>query len=73
VGRSVCLIEKIVEETFNEPSLEDPLGECFAQFGGDMDLDRLLEQADALLDSTLEMKTENRETTEILSPNSSWI
>jgi hypothetical protein len=32
-------------ETMHEPSLEDPDLECFAQCGGDMDFDRLLEPA----------------------------
>ena len=37
-------LDKLIEhvETFNEPSLEDPLGECFDQFGGDLDLDKLV-------------------------------
>jgi hypothetical protein len=43
-----------VEESINEPSVEDQLGTCLTAFGGDMDLEILLEQADALLDSTLE-------------------
>jgi hypothetical protein len=47
--------EEIVKETVDEPSLEDPLGKCFAQFGCDLDLDKLHEQANALLDSTLKM------------------
>jgi hypothetical protein len=64
-------IEEIIEETCNEPSLEDPLGECFAQFGCGLYLDKLLEQADALLDSTPKMRTENGETTEISFPNPS--
>jgi hypothetical protein len=38
-----------VEETVNEPSIEDPLGKCLTTFGGDMDLDTLLEQADTML------------------------
>jgi hypothetical protein len=48
------------------------LGECFAQFGCDLDLDKLLEQVDALLDSTTKIRTENGETTEIsfLKPSS---
>jgi hypothetical protein len=57
-------------ETSNEPGLEDHLKESFAQFEFDMDLDMICVQAKALLDSTLEMWTENRETTEISFPNS---
>jgi hypothetical protein len=42
-------------------------------FGGDMDLDTLLEQADTLLNSTPEIETETRETTKTssLDPSSS--
>jgi hypothetical protein len=56
--RSACAIEEIVEETVNEPIVEDQLGMCLTTFGGDMDLETLLEQADTLLDSTLETETD---------------
>jgi hypothetical protein len=46
----VCLIEEIIEDTIDETSIEDPLEACFAQFGEDLDLDKLLEQANALLE-----------------------
>jgi hypothetical protein len=46
--------EEIVEGTCNEPSLEDPLGECFAKFGCDLDLDKLLEQANTFSEPSLE-------------------
>ena len=49
----MCLIEEIVEETFNEPSIEDPLGECFTQFRGDLDFDILLRQADVFTKPSL--------------------
>jgi hypothetical protein len=49
----------------------DPLGECFAQFEFDLDLDMIREQAEALLDSTPKMRIENGETTEISSSKSS--
>jgi hypothetical protein len=52
-----------VEETINEPSIEDPLGKCLTAFGGDLDLDTLLEQANALLDSTPEIETDTGATT----------
>jgi hypothetical protein len=45
---SVCLIEEIIEEVIEESSTEDPLEACFAQFGEDLDLDMLLEQANAI-------------------------
>jgi len=47
---SACLIEKIIEEVIEESSTEDPLEACFAQFGEDLDLDVLLEQANAILE-----------------------
>ena len=63
--------EKVVKETVNGPSLKDPLEACLAQFGDNLDLDKLLEQANAILDPTLEVKTKNGKTTEISFPNSS--
>jgi hypothetical protein len=48
--KSVCLIEEIIEEIVDE-SMEDPLEACLAQFGDDLNLDKLLEQADAILES----------------------
>ncbi|XP_059435053.1 uncharacterized protein LOC132168007 [Corylus avellana] len=51
--KDVCLIEEIIDETVSESSMEDPLEACFAQFGCDLDLDKLLEQADAILESAL--------------------
>jgi hypothetical protein len=62
--------EKVVKEIVNGPSLEDPLEACLAQFRDNLDLDKLLEQIDAILDPTLEVKTENGKTTKILFPNS---
>jgi hypothetical protein len=47
--QQVCLIEDIMEEVVEESSMEDPLEACFAQFAEDLDLDKLLEQADAML------------------------
>ena len=38
----------------NEPSLEDPLEECFAQFESDLDLDKFLEQAKTSNEPSLE-------------------
>jgi hypothetical protein len=63
--------EEVVKETVNEQSLEDPLEACLAQFGDDLDLDKLLEQADAILDPSLEVQTKNGETAKISFPNSS--
>jgi hypothetical protein len=36
------------EENIDEPNTEDPLKACFVQFGEDLDLDKLLELADAI-------------------------
>jgi hypothetical protein len=45
----VCLIQEILDEFIEESSIEDPLEACLAQFGEDLDLHKLMEQADALL------------------------
>jgi hypothetical protein len=58
----VCLIEEIMEEVVEESSIEDPLEACLAQFGEDLDMDKLLEQADALLETTLLKNKEKKET-----------
>jgi hypothetical protein len=47
---SACLIEEIIQEVNEESSTEDPLEACFTQFGEDLDLDVLLEQANAILE-----------------------
>ena len=60
-----------MEETVNELSIDNPLGECLIALGGDMNLDTLLEQADVLLDSTMERETNTRGTIETSSPNPS--
>jgi hypothetical protein len=44
---------EVVEEIFCEPSLEDPLEEHFDQFGGDLDLDKLLDHADTFIEQSL--------------------
>jgi hypothetical protein len=46
--------EEIVEEIFYEPSLEDPLEERFDQFGGDLDLDKLLDHIETSNEPSLE-------------------
>jgi Zn-finger protein len=46
--------EEVVEVIFCEPSLEDPLGERFDQFGGDLNLDKLLDHADTFIEPSLE-------------------
>ena len=65
--------EEVVKETVNEPHLEDPLEAYLAQSGDDLDLDKLFEQADAILDPTLKVRIEIGETTEISFPNSSSV
>jgi hypothetical protein len=42
--------------------MEDPLEACFAQFGEDLDLDKLLEQTDAILETTPMVSSEKEET-----------
>jgi hypothetical protein len=60
--QQVCLIEDVMEEAVEESSMEDPLEACFAQFGEDLDLDKLLEQADAMLETTPLVSSEKEET-----------
>jgi hypothetical protein len=52
------LIEEIVEEMVNELSNDDHLGDCLTVYRGDMNLDILLEQADAMLDSVTASETD---------------
>jgi hypothetical protein len=49
-AHQVCLIEDIMKEVVEESSIEEPLEACFAQFGEDLDIDKLIEQADAILE-----------------------
>jgi hypothetical protein len=57
---SACLIEEIIDE---ESSTKDLLEACFAQFGDDLDLDELLDQANAILEfAPLVSKEEEEET-----------
>jgi curved DNA-binding protein CbpA len=65
--------EEVVNEIVNESSLKDLLEACLAQFGEYLDLDKLLEQADAILDPTPEVRTKNEETIEISFPKSSLL
>jgi hypothetical protein len=65
--QQVCLIEEIMEDVVGESSMEDPLEACFAQFGEDLDLDRLLEQAEAILETTPLVSNE-KEKTVVLDP-----
>jgi hypothetical protein len=65
--RSTCLIEELVEETVNGLSSNDHLGERLTADGGDMNLDTLLEQADAMLDSVTASETNIEETTDTSS------
>ena len=59
--KNLCLIEEIIVKTVDKSSIEDPLEACLAQFGDDLDLDKLLEQADAILESALLESNENKE------------
>jgi hypothetical protein len=57
----VCLIEEILDEVIEESSIEDTLEACLAQFGEDLDLDKLMEQADALLENAPLVSEEKEE------------
>jgi hypothetical protein len=58
----VCLIEEILDEVIEESSIEDPLESCLAQFGEDLDLDKLMEQAEAFLETAPLESKEKKET-----------
>jgi hypothetical protein len=61
--------EEVVDEIVNEPSLEDPLEERFAQFEFDPNLDMVPKHAEALLNFTPEIRPKNGETTKISFSN----
>jgi hypothetical protein len=58
----ICLVKEIIDEVIEEASIEDPLEACLAQFGEDLDLEKLMEQADALLETAPLMSSEKKET-----------
>jgi hypothetical protein len=60
----VCLIEEILDEVIEESSIEDLLEACLAQFGEDLDLEKLMKQADALLE-TAPLVSEEKEKTAV--------
>jgi hypothetical protein len=60
-AHQVCLIEDIIDEVFEESITKDPLQACFAQFGEDLDLNKLIEQADALLETAPLVSSEEEE------------
>jgi hypothetical protein len=64
----VCLIGEILDEVIEESSIEDPLEACLAQFGEDLDLDKLMEQAEALLETAPLVSKEKEETVVPESP-----
>jgi hypothetical protein len=59
----VCLIEEIIDEVIEESSIKDPLEACLAQFREDLDLEKLMEQANALLETVPLVCNEKEETT----------
>jgi hypothetical protein len=61
-AHKVCLIEDIINEVVEESFIKDPLEACFAQFREDLDLDKLIEQADALLEIAPLVSSEKEET-----------
>jgi hypothetical protein len=64
----VCLIEEILDEVIEESSIKDPLEACLAQFDEDLDLDKLMEQAEALLETAHLVSKEKEETVVPKSP-----
>jgi hypothetical protein len=54
----VCLIDEVIEKS----SIKDPLETCLAQFGEDLDLEILMEQANALLETAPLVSSEKKET-----------
>jgi hypothetical protein len=64
----VCLIEEILDEVIEESSIKEPLEACLAQFGEDLDLDKLMEQAKALLEIAPLVSKEKEETVVPESP-----
>ena len=56
------MIEEIIDELIEESSIKDPLEACLAQFGEDLDLEKLMEQGDALLETTPLVSKEKEET-----------
>jgi hypothetical protein len=57
----VCLIEEIIDEVIEESGIEDTLEAYFAQFREDLDLDKLIEQVDALSESAPLVSSEKKE------------
>jgi hypothetical protein len=57
----LCLIKEIIDEVIEESSIEDPLEACLAQFVEDLDLEKLMEQVDALLETAPLVSSENEE------------
>jgi hypothetical protein len=51
------MIEELVEETINELSSDDHVGECLTVYGSDINLDTLLEQADSMLNAVTASET----------------
>jgi preprotein translocase subunit SecA len=64
----VCWIEEIIDEVIEESSIEDPLEACLAQFSEYLDLEKLMEQADALLEIAPLVSEEKEETAVLDSP-----
>jgi hypothetical protein len=54
---STYMIEELVEETINELSSDDHVGECLTAYEGDMNLETLLEQADSMLNAVTASET----------------
>jgi hypothetical protein len=62
------MTKEILDEVIEESSIEDPLEACLAQFGEDLDLDKLMEEAEAFLETTPLVSKEKEETVVPESP-----
>jgi hypothetical protein len=62
------LIEEILDEVIEESSIKDPLEACLPQFGEDLDLDKLMEQAEALLETAPLLSEEHESPKKELKP-----
>jgi hypothetical protein len=61
IPKEAFLYATLIEETVDKSSIEDPLEACFAQFGDDLDLNKLLEQADAILETVPLVNSKKKE------------
>jgi hypothetical protein len=61
-AHQVCLIEDVMVKVVEKSSMDHPLEACFAQFGKDLDLNKLFEKVDAILETAPLVRGEKEET-----------